>query len=318
MVSDVLSQGSEYSAPNADWEFTDWYLSSAMMEPTSLLRNSVFHAGDVFPVESVSRPAFKGSSWLSALCVSRNITRLGDGCCAHCWGLQIVAFEGDSRLVEISADAFEFCNSLRSIAIPRFVGLLGRLGFGFCESLQAVMFEPPSRLTTISEFAFFHCQSLDSLCIPASVTEIAQWAFENSGIRSIGIEEGSVSFRVVSAFLVDFEVRSLVWVIGSPESIVIPSSIETLGQFCGSRNRRLRTVEFESNSNLRSIGEFAFRSCESICIPSSVEVLREGCFWSCAGLRRLRFGAKSHLRAIEEDAFCGYRSLKRVSVPASR
>jgi hypothetical protein len=65
--------------------------------------------------------------------------------------------------------------------------------------------------------------------------------------RWIDIEDGSDSFRVVNELLVDFEVRSLVLVIGSPESIEIPCSIEKLRPFCCYSKKRLRTVEFESD-----------------------------------------------------------------------
>jgi hypothetical protein len=161
---------------------------------------------------------------------------------------------------------------------------------------------------------------LDRLCIPASVTAIHDRAFEASGIRSIEIEEGSVSFRVVNELLVDLRIISLVWVIGSPESIVIPSWIEALGPFCCASNEGVRAVEFESGSNVRSIGEFAFAGCESleaICIPSSVEVLAKSCFRCCLGLRTVTFGSDSKLRRIEDGVFYCCQSLEVVSVPGS-
>jgi hypothetical protein len=55
--------------------------------------------------------------------------------------------------------------------------------------------------------------SLGWLSIPAPVTAIDLTALEGSGIQSIVIEDGSVSFRVANEFLVDFDIRSLVWVI---------------------------------------------------------------------------------------------------------
>jgi hypothetical protein len=238
----------------------------------------------------------------------------------ECPALAIVIFEGGSNLGEIRPSAFSACKSLRSIAIPSSVGLLGRNCFRCCESLQSVTFESPSILATIEDNAFFNCQSLNWLLIPASVTALGDRVFDGSGIHSIEIEEGSVSFRVVNELLVDFEFRSLVWVIGSPESIQIPSSVEELRPFCGFSNRSLMTVEFESDSNLRSIGRFAFMLCvslESICIPSSVEALREACFQGCFSLRTVTFGSESKLRLIEKSAFDFCRSLSAVTVAAS-
>jgi hypothetical protein len=182
------------------------------------------------------------------------------------------------------------------------------------------MFEPQSRLTTISNGAFLQCRSLKSLCIPASVTDIWERPFLRAGITSLAIEEGSAAFSVRDGFLLDFEGRSLLWVIGSPESILIPSAIEELAEYCCLAKERLKTVEFQPGSNLRSIGRSAFHGCkslESICIPSSVEVLRERCFQSCLRLRTVTFGPESRLRVIEPKAFKLCPSARLVSVPAS-
>jgi hypothetical protein len=274
-----------YCAPEGGWTFDDVY-ASRFVGGTLLLRNAVFHAGDVFSVDSVSRRALTDCS-ISALCISRNVASLGENCSEECDDLQIVVFEGDSHLAEISADAFDGCLSLRSIAIPRLVDRLWPRCFRDCQSLQSVMFETPSKLATIDEYAFCACKSLTWFSLPASVTAMDGSAFYFGRIRAIEIGEGSVSFRVVNEFLVDFEVRSLVWVIGSPESIVIPSSIEALGRCCCACQRGLRTIVFESDSTLRSISKAAFTGCfllESICIPSSVEVLLEYCFDACTAL----------------------------------
>jgi hypothetical protein len=181
------------------------------------------------------------------------------------------------------------------------------------------MFEPSSTLATIEAHAFWACQSLSQFFIPASMTAIDGWSFHGSGIRSIAIEDGSVSFRVVNELLVDFEFRSLVLVIGSPESIQIPSSIEELRPYCCSAKPRLKIVEFESDLNLRSIGAFAFAVCqslESICIPSPVEFLRESCFECCVSLRTVTFGVESKLRVIEKAAFGWCFEVEFLCVPA--
>jgi hypothetical protein len=161
---------------------------------------------------------------------------------------------------------------------------------------------------------------LTRFCIPASVTAIHDSVFIGSGLRSIGIEEGSVSFRVLNELLVDFDVRSLVWVIGSPESILIPSSIAELRPSCCLCQWRLSRVEFESDSHLRSISEAAFHGCgslESICIPSSVEFLHKNCFAFCANLRTVTFDSESNLRSIGEAAFHSCRSLESICIPSS-
>jgi hypothetical protein len=231
---------------------------------------------------------------MSAVLISRNVASLGQDS-GQPLDLELIAFECDSHLRELGPDGFSGCLALRSIALP-------------------------PRLVTISDRAFAHCESLKRLVIPASVTAIGSLVFQHSGVRSIEIEEGSVSFRVVNELLVDFGVRSLVLVIGVPASILIPSSIEELRPFCCAESWRLKTVEWESNSNLRCIDQSAFFhafSLKSIVIPSSVEVLRERCFGGCSGLRTVACDPGSKLRLIERNAFEGCRRLESVSLPAS-
>jgi hypothetical protein len=305
----------EYSASNSDWRLADSRLSRGAI----VLRNSVFHGGERFEVQSVSGSAFQCCPFPAVL-ISRTVARLEYGCFSHCLALQLVAFEADSHLCEIEQSAFFGCHSLRSIAIPSLTGRLGFSCFSFCQSLQSLVFERPSRLATIERYTFSDCQSLNRLCIPASVTSIHDPVFNGTGIRWIEIEEGSLSFGVREGLLVDFDVRSLVWVIGSPESIVIPSSIEELRPFCCSYQNKLRTVEFESDRNLRSIGESAFHGCrslESICIPCSVEFLCKGCFDYCWSLQTVRFDADSRLSLIEQGAFGNSLSVTLIDVPVS-
>jgi hypothetical protein len=310
---DGLLRSFAYSTSGFGWRFADRCPSKRPI----LFRNVVGHDGEVFEVGSVFQRALFFCT-LSAICLSRNVARLGEGCFMGCGALQAVAFEGCSHLREIEHEAFDSCASLRSIGLSSSVGRVGTSCLNNCTSLQSVTFERPSRLAAIGQFAFLSCRSLTWLSIPASVTAIEDDAFSASGLRSIAIKDGSVSFRVVKEFLVDFAVRSLVWVIGSPESIQIPSSIEELRPWCCCSKTALRTVDFESNSNLRSIGRSAFAFCkslESIWIPSSVEVLPEGCFYSCSSLRTVTFGTDSRLRLIEGYAFGGCESgLPRCNV----
>jgi hypothetical protein len=307
----------EYSGTSSGWKFEDPYQARGPL----LFRNAVFHNGEHFEVVSFSLRAGVGEDCqLSSVLISRNVGGFGDNCFEFCSDVEIVAFEGDSHLRGLGRQTFSWCTSLKCIAIPSFVDVLGEECFSLCTSLRSLIFELPSRLATIERWALCDCESLTSVVIPASVTTIYSEAFQSSGISWIEIEEGSISFRVVNDLLVDFEGGSMVWVIGSPESILIPSSIEELGPSCCAWKARLRTVEFESTPILRSIGESAFVGCgslESICIPSSVEVLHEQCFSGCWRLRTVRFESESKLRVIERMAFARCPLVKLVSVPAS-
>jgi hypothetical protein len=196
-----------------------------------LFRDAVGDDGEVCEVRSVSAKSLQCGQ-MSAVCISRHVARLGEKCLFGCHYIANVAFESDSHLREFGTSAFYFCDSLQSIAVPSCVELLGPTCFRSCWSFESVTFERPSKLAKIESRAFWYCLLLNRLFIPASVTAIAESAFTGSGIESLEIEDGSVSFRVVNALVVDFEVRSRVWVIGRGESIEIPSSIEELRRIC--------------------------------------------------------------------------------------
>jgi hypothetical protein len=283
-----------------------------------LLRNVVLDKGEVREVLLVSHRAFEFSE-IPAVCVSRNVTQLRSQCLEQCYPLYTVVFECGSHLPEIGEFAFSDCLAFRSIVIPSSVVILGPACFSQCRFLQSVVFEPQSKLAVIEGGVFGGCSLLHRVCLPASLSSIRERAFQGCHITSLEIEEGSVSFRVRDGLLLDFEERSLIWVIAHPPSVLIRSAIEELGPFCCAMKIGLRAVEFESDSNLRCIGRFAFADCrfESIRIPSSVEVLQEGCFALCWSLQTMTFGPESRLRVIERQALpdCGW--LQLVAVPAS-
>jgi hypothetical protein len=156
-----------YCPSDSGWTFAD---PCAARRPI-LFRNAVAHAGEFFEVRSLSSGALR-CCLISAVCISRTVARLGEGCLGNCFSLEFVVFEADSFLCEIESSAFSLCQSLLSIAIPSSVRLLGVDSFAFCLSLRSVMFERSSRLATIKHGGFWTCQSLKRLLIPASVTVI--------------------------------------------------------------------------------------------------------------------------------------------------
>jgi hypothetical protein len=87
--------------------------------------------------------------------------------------------------------------------------------------------------------------------------------------------------------------------------IVIPSSVEIIGERCFFQCRSLTSVTFESGSRLSRIANRVF--CETglinIVIPASVEVLDSNCFAQCKSLSSITFERGSRLREIDGTAF---------------
>jgi hypothetical protein len=100
--------------------------------------------------------------------------------------------------------------------------------------------------------------------------------------------------------------------------VIIPGSVEFLGEGCFSKCRSLTEVIFEDESNLKRIDDSAFRGSglKLIRIPKSVEFVGKGCFYKCESLIEVIFEDESNLKRIDDSAFRG-SGLKSIRIPKS-
>ena len=136
--------------------------------------------------------------------------------------------------------------NLTSITIPSSVTSIGDDAFYNCSNLKSVTFESGSQLASIGEWAFYS-SGLTSITIPSSVTSIGNSVFRHTDLTSI----------------------------------TIPSSVTSIGNYAFSDCSNLRSVTFESGSQLASIGNYAFSDNEnltSITIPSGVTSIGNNAF----------------------------------------
>jgi hypothetical protein len=87
--------------------------------------------------------------------------------------------------------------------------------------------------------------------------------------------------------------------------IVIPASVEVVGEACFEKCRSLSSVTFESGSKLTRIEKQAFRGSGliEIVIPGSVEFLGDECFRGCIRLNSVTFEPDSRLREFGKKVF---------------
>lgn len=90
------------------------------------------------------------------------------------------------------------------------------------------------------------------------------------------------------------------------QKIVIPSSIESIGNYAFSECESLNNIIFASPSSLKSIGNYAFYSCNSlpeITIPKSVTTIGDLAFSECLELKKVVFEEPSSLKTFGDKPF---------------
>ena len=103
-------------------------------------------------------------------------------------------------------------------------------------------------------------------------------------------------------------------------SIYIPNSIEMIDRGAFYYADKLRSVEFEANSELEYIGYEAFKDCkslESIFIPASVTYLGDYAFEGNYNLKEVIFGDGINLDMIRTNTFAYNENLRSIEIPAS-
>ena len=193
-------------------------------------------------VTEIGSSAFKGCTDLTSLSLPSGITEIGSSAFKGCTGLTRLSLP--SGVNEIGSSAFEDCSGLTSLSLPSGITKIGSLTFYGCTGLTSLSL--PSGVTEIGSSAFSGCTGLTSLSLPSSITEIDSYAFKGcTGLKDVSfyincdfdtyLTKGHPYIGVgcgIKYYLNDKEITS----------IVVPSSVTTLGKYA-----------FQKCSNLQSV-----------------------------------------------------------------
>jgi hypothetical protein len=133
-----------------------------------------------------------------------------------------VTFEASATLLRIEQSAFHSCSSLSSICIPSSVEMICGWCFCNCTALSSVTFQAGSRLLRLGHHAFHDCSSLSAICIPATLLEVGDGGLDCVNLKDISIEDGSLRFKILDDFLVDFDCTWIIKYFGFADCIMIP------------------------------------------------------------------------------------------------
>ena len=245
--------------------------------------------------------------------VRKNTSVLGRAALLNCSKLRIFQLTDDASLTEIQDDCFRGCSNFLNVdyALCKNLVKIGKRAFADCTSIQSAklpetvniistgMFANDSVLTTveatgiqtIGDQAFYGCQVLNFLSdgVLDSVTSLGKEAFY--GCRSL-------------------------------KSVVLPSTLESMGESCFENCAILNSVEL--NGSLTVISRYSFYGCrglEKFTIGedqlTKLKLIGAEAFGQCENLQIMDLTGASALAYLGEGAFEGSTELLTVKLPAS-
>ena len=271
-------------------------------EPTDVSIPSIIDiGGEELPVKEIAESSFEGCTSLTSIVIPNSITSINSYAFYHCTSLVSVTFAENSQLESIGYFGFCGCTSLVSIVIPNSVASIGNDAFWNCTSLT-IYCEASSEpsgwaeyswnysyrpivwnyqgINGVTEDGFSYAVTLDSsgdkcIVITGYIGELNDITIPSA----VTVNDQALTVKEIS--------ENAFYKYTSLTSVVIPSSVTSIGGNAFYRCASLASVTFAENSQLESISYYAFAYCSSltsVVIPSSVTSIGGHAFSDCISL----------------------------------
>lgn len=183
--------------------------------------------------------------------------------------------------------------------------------------------------------AFYYAQKLTKITFNSGLEEIGNDVFQGAASLKEIEYEPTATLKKIGTFA--FYGTGL-------EKLTIPASVEEIGWSAFSPTK-LKSVEVEANSNLKTIGRDAFANnpnleefkflgetkletietgafkgntkLKEFTIPKTIKTIQRGAFDGNSSMEKVTFEEPSVIETIGEGAFQGASALKRIELPVS-
>ncbi|MBD5304641.1 MAG: leucine-rich repeat domain-containing protein [Bacteroides sp.] len=244
---------------------------------------------------TIQSGAFKGKSTLVELTLSDAVASIGNSAFEDCTVMHLTALP--SNLKTVGESAFANCQSMdNNLVFPSSIESIGGGAFNNCYSLRGVDFtaSPDATLVKSSSDDFYkrgifsNCRNLQQAILPENLTEIPNYTFYGSGLRSICIPSnvskiGRYSFA---------DTKSM-------GEVIFTESLKTISEYAF-QNSGIEAADFPKS--LESISEYAFAHSSIVYadIKEGVNYIPTGVFSNCSSLMVINL--PSSLTSLGKDA----------------
>ena len=299
-------------------------------------------------IDTIPASAFNNCTSLQTVNIPTNVTTINNRAFYNCSSLTNI--EIPKNVIEMGNEVFMNCTSLEEVVLPDTITSLGYSVFEGCSSLKSANI--PKLITVIPRDTFYNCSSLLTIDISENVTTIGSTAFNGcTGVTEINYNAINAThyYERYSTFLnAGSKSTGVTLNIGEKvESIpdyffsyVDTNGLGTADDEVISSNVNLVKVNFSNNSNLKTIGTYAFYRTKltnisfpeslieigtyafeeskllTIEISNSLETINNYAFADSA-LTDVIFKANSNLHTIGSSAFRDCLSLESFNMPDS-
>ena len=193
-------------------------------------------------VTEIGSSAFEDCSDLTSLTIPSGVTEIGSSAFKGCTDLTSLSLP--SGITEIGSDAFYSCTGLTSLSLPSGVTEIGSSAFYGCTGLTSLTL--PSGIAEIGSLTFYGCTGLTSLTLPSSIIKIGSSAFGDcTGLKDVSFYINGDFETYLTKDHPCIEVGcGIKYYLNDEEiiSIVVPSSVTTLGMYAFQRCSNLLSV----------------------------------------------------------------------------
>lgn len=238
-------------------------------------------------IQTFGNQVFTNCTALTTVNLPEGLKLLGGYVFKGCTSLETIKLP--STLTTFGNYTFQGCTSLKSVEIPEEITYIGAsksatassYAFDGCTALERVTFLG-DKVEIIGTYAFRGCTSLKTFTFPTSLTTIAGYAFQNSGL----------------------------------ENLVVPSTVTTLGNYAFANCESLLSANIEGT--ISSFGTYMFNECSNLTdfvIADTNTTLGNYVFKDCANLVNVTLPAK--LATLGTYAFQNCTGLQKITLPSS-